>query len=204
MIFNIQEINKLVPITGVIHVGGFRGEELPLYRSIGIHNTTMFEPQKKLCEIIKEQMIPSETLHNVALGCDIGKMELNISHRLGGVENGDKASSSLLKPKLHLIEHPEVTFTHTETVEVCRLDSYGLTANFMNIDVQGYELNVLKGAETTLQTVDALIVEVNRDEVYENCCQIEDIDHFLKQRGFHRAAVVWQSKSWGDALYARN
>ena len=204
MIFNIQEINKLVPITGVIHVGGFRGEELPMYRSIGVKDTFMFEPQKKLYDIIKLQTLPTETVYNVALGCDRGKMELNISHRLGGIENGDRASSSLLKPKVHLIEHPEVTFTHTETVEVCVLDDYNLQANFMNIDVQGYELNVLKGSEKTLSNVDALVVEVNRDEVYEGCCQIDDIDNFLKQRGFHRKAVVWQSKSWGDALYARN
>jgi FkbM family methyltransferase len=203
MIFNIQEINKLIPITGVIHVGGFRGEELPLYRSIGINDTFMFEPQKKLYDIIKLQMLPTETVYNVALGCDREKMELNISHRLGGIENGDRASSSLLKPKVHLIEHPEVTFTHTETVEVCVLDDYNLQANFMNIDVQGYELNVLKGSEKTLSNVDALVVEVNRDEVYEGCCQIDDIDNFLDQRGFRRAAVVWQSKSWGDALYAR-
>lgn len=204
MIFNIKDIHRMIPITGVIHVGGFRGEELPLYRSIGVNDTVMFEPQEELCEIIKSQMLPSETLHNSALGYDRGIMELNISHRLGGIENGDRASSSLLKPKVHLTEHPEVTFTHTETVSVCRLDDFKLKANFMNIDVQGYELNVLKGSEETLLNVDVLIAEVNRDEVYENCCQIDDIDNFLNQRGFRREAVVWQSKSWGDALYARN
>ena len=49
-----------------------------------------------------------------------------------------------------------------------------------------------------------MIVEVNRDEVYENCPMIEDIDNFLKDFDFVRVAEVWQSKSWGDALYARN
>ena len=204
MVFNIAEINRIVPINKVIHVGGFRGEELESYRSIGVKDTIMFEPQKRMYEIIKSQLTPTESVHNVALGCEKGEMELNISHRSGGVENGDGASSSLLKPKVHLTEHPEVTFTHTETVKVCVLDDYEFfDANFMNIDVQGYELHVLKGSEKTLLNVDSLIVEVNRDEVYENCCQVEEVDYFLNQRGFTRVKAIWQSHSWGVALYVK-
>jgi hypothetical protein len=110
-----------------------------------------------------------------------------------------------LKPKVHLEEHPEVTFPETKTVEVHTLDDYyDPQYNFLNIDVQGYELEVLKGASKTLANIDAMILEVNRDEVYEGCPMIEDIDNFLKGFGFNRIAEVWQSKSWGDALYARN
>ena len=76
--------------------------------------------------------------------------------------------------------------------------------NFLNIDVQGYELEVLKGATKTLENIDAMILEVNRDEVYENCPLIEDIDNFVGDIGFSRVAEMWQSVSWGDALYARN
>jgi len=48
MVFNIAEINRIVPINKVIHVGGFRGEELESYRSIGVKDTIMFEPQKRM------------------------------------------------------------------------------------------------------------------------------------------------------------
>ena len=208
MIFDLNKIHETFPIKGVIHIGAFAGEELRQYRSIGLSNTIMFEPQEHLYNDIKSRCIVDEQIHNVALGSERGSKEMYISFREGGVSHGSGASSSLLKPKVHLEEHPEVTFPETKTVEVHLLDDYydpyGPEYNFLNIDVQGYELEVLKGGTKTLENIDAMIVEVNRDEVYENCPMIEDIDNFLKDFDFVRVAEVWQSKSWGDALYARN
>ena len=75
--------------------------------------------------------------------------------------------------------------------------------NFLNIDVQGYELEVLKGATKTLENVDAMILEINRDEMYEGCPMVEDIDSFLRERNIVRAVTYWQSESWGDGVYVR-
>ena len=205
MIFNISQIHQAFPIKGVMHVGAFAGEELNQYRSIGLSNTIMFEPQEHLYNSIKSRCIVNEKIYNVALGSERGSKDMYISFREGGVAHGSGASSSLLKPKVHLEEHPEVTFPETKTVEVHTLDDYyDPQYNFLNIDVQGYELEVLKGASKTLANIDAMILEVNRDEVYEGCPMIEDIDNSLRGLGFNRIAEVWQSKIWGDALYARN
>jgi FkbM family methyltransferase len=205
MIFNISQIHQAFPIRGVMHVGAFAGEELNQYRSIGLSNTIMFEPQEHLYNSIKSRCIVNEKIYNVALGSERGSKDMYISFREGGVAHGSGASSSLLKPKVHLEEHPEVTFPETKTVEVHTLDDYyDPQYNFLNIDVQGYELEVLKGASKTLANVDAMILEVSRDEVYEGCPMIEDIDNFLRDFGFNRIAEVWQSKSGGEALYARN
>jgi FkbM family methyltransferase len=204
MIFNIKNIANFCNITGVVHVGGFVGEELNSYRSIGLTNTIIFEPQPNLFEIIKKKIMLDEQVHNVALGSKNETKTMYVSHRSGGVSNGSGASSSLLKPKKHLEEHPEVTFPDEITVEVKTLDDYNITGfNFMNIDVQGYELEVLKGATNLLKNIDGLIVEVNKDEVYEGCPMIDDIDDFLLGFGIERVFQVWQSKSWGDALYIR-
>ena len=189
MVFDFKKINQEYPVEGVIHVGAFAGEELNQYRMLGLANTMMFEPQEDLYNLIKSRCIFSEKIHNVALGSESCTKEMYISFREGGVSQGCGASSSLLKPKKHLEEHPEVTFPETRTVEVRTLDEYyDPQYNFLNIDVQGYELEVLKG---------------NRAEVYEGCPLIEDIDNFLEDVGFVRVAEIWQSKSWGDALYAK-
>ena len=45
--------------------------------------------------------------------------------------------------------------------------------NFINIDVQGYELEVFKGSVEFLKTIDYIMTEVNRDELYKNCPMIE-------------------------------
>ena len=60
------------------------------------------------------------------------------------------------------------------------LDDYDIgESNFINIDVQGYELEVFKGGTKTLEKVDYIYCEVNRGEVYEGNAMVEDLDEFL-------------------------
>ena len=54
-----------------------------------------------------------------------------------------------------------------------------------------------------INKIQLVIAEVNRDEVYEGCPMIEDIDSYLEGFGFERLTVEWQSESWGDALYVK-
>ena len=205
MIFDLGRINSYYPIKGVIHIGAFAGEELNSYRKLGLSNTVMFEPQPSLYNLVKERCIDEETIHNVALGSERGTKDMYVSWREGGVQNGSGASSSLLKPKQHLEDHPEVTFPEIINVEVHTLDDYyDDRFNFLNIDVQGYELEVLKGGIRTLANIDAMILEVNKTEVYEGCPLVEDLDEFLEGFDFSRVTTAWQTDSWGDAVYARN
>lgn len=74
----------------------------------------------------------------------------------------------------------------------------------LSIDVQGYELEVIKGASETLATIDCIISEINRDEIYENCVQIDELDSYLNDIGFTRAVTIWTAHDWGDALYVRD
>jgi hypothetical protein len=73
----------------------------------------------------------------------------------------------------------------------------------MNVDVQGYELEVFKGSDSFLKHMQFVYCEVNRDEVYENCPMVDDIDKFLESYGFSRVATDWAGDTWGDALYVK-
>jgi len=212
MIFNTREIERVtgVKITGVIHVGAFIGEELSEYRSLALDNTILFEPQEKLYNMVKFKCWPSEQIFNVALGSEDKTVEMFISDRKGGVYNGAGASSSILEPKKHLTEHPEVTFPTKEKITVKRFDNFVgendldiSNHNLLNVDVQGYELEVLKGMGEKLNQIELIIAEVNRDETYKECPLIEDIDAYVSEFGFIRLAVAWQSQSWGDAIYIK-
>ena len=212
MIFDLNSIeqNTGIKITGAIHVGAFLGEELSQYRSLGLTNTILFEPQKKLFDIVSFKCIVKEKAFNVALGSKEDVVGMFISDRKGGVSNGAGASSSILAPKKHLTEHPEVTFPSKESIVVKRFDKFVeenqldiSRHNFLNVDVQGYELEVLKGMGDELNKIQIVMAEVNRDEVYEDCPMIEEIDSYLEGFGFKRLAVEWQSESWGDALYVK-
>ena len=101
--------------------------------------------------------------------------------------------------------YPDITFDSTERVEVRRLDDYQLEGyNLMNIDVQGYELEVMKGSEETLKQIDYIYCEVNKAEIYENNAYIDEIDNFLSQHSFERVEFKWwEDHDWGDALYIK-
>ena len=77
--------------------------------------------------------------------------------------------------------------------------------NFINIDVQGYELEVFKGAEETLKHIDLILTEINKEEMYEGCALIGEMDEYMSERGFQRIATYWQQdgETWGDGLYLR-
>jgi FkbM family methyltransferase len=121
-------------------------------------------------------------------------------------------SSSLLKPKTHLIRHPEVALEGEIEVRIARLDDIlsGIGAraddyNVLVLDAQGYELECLKGAEATAAALDIVISEVNAEELYEGCALVQDLDAWLSGRGFTRIWTDWNGRggSYGDALYAR-
>jgi len=212
MIFNLQQVQRAtgVRITGAIHVGAFVGEELSDYRSLGLDNTILFEPQEKLYDMVKFKCWPTEKVFNIALGSEEQEVEMFVSDREGGWRQGAGASSSILEPKQHLVDHPEVTFPSKTTINVERFDEFvkkeGLDVsghNLLNVDVQGYELEVLKGVGDYLDKIEIIIAEVNRAEVYKDCPLIEDIDNYLSKFGFRRFYVEWQTQSWGDAIYVK-
>ena len=212
MIFNLQQVQRATgaKITGVIHVGAFVGEELSDYRSLGLDNTILFEPQEMLYDMVKFKCWPTEKVFNVALGSEEKETEMFISDRKGGWRHGAGASSSILEPKDHLNLHPEVTFPKKQTISIKRFDevveSEGLDIsnhNMLNIDVQGYELEVLKGIGDHLNQIELIIIEVNRTEVYKDCALIEDIDDYVSKFGFRRFYVEWSTPGWGDAIYIK-
>lgn len=189
-------------ISGVVHIGGHYGEEIQEYVNNGVQNITVFEPLTNNFNILAQRLqnVNADIQgYQVALGSKKSTATMYLS-------SNDGESSSILKPKEHLEHHPEVTFDGTEEVEVDTLDSYDLRgANFMNVDVQGYELEVFKGATKTLKTVNYVYCEINRGEMYEGNPLVEDLDEFLGEYGFERVETYWPADyyKWGDALYIK-
>jgi FkbM family methyltransferase len=189
-------------VKGVVHIGAHYGEEIQEYVDNGVQNITVFEPLSNNFEVLAERLqdVNADIRgYQVALGSKKGTATMYIS-------SNEAQSSSILKPKEHLEQHPDVKFDGTEEVEVSLLDEFDLgDANFINMDVQGYELEVLKGGKNTLKNIDYVYCEVNRGEVYENNAMIDDIDEYLSNYGFERVETYWPETwyKWGDALYIK-
>lgn len=190
-------------VNGAIHIGAHYGEEVPEYINHGIDKIALFEP---ICDNYQQLLINVENLpadiqtYQTALGANQGVATMYKS-------NNEAQSSSILKPKNHLSHHPDVLFNEQEIVSVETLDSYLLNGfNFINIDVQGYELEVFKGSARTLEAIDYVYCEVNRGEVYEGNALIEDLDSYLSKFGLSRKETYWPADwyQWGDAFYCKH
>jgi len=194
-------INKYnCKINGVIHIGGHHGEEHESYKKHNIQNIIYFEPMKSSFEILKNKVKDEALVVNKALGNDNKKVEMNVE------KNNQGQSSSILNPKIHLQQYPWIQFTDKEEVEMIKLDDFEFNRNnynFINIDVQGYELEVFKGAKDTFKNIKYIVSEVNRAEVYEGCPHIKDLCDFLKQFNFELEEVTWAGETWGDAFFIK-
>ena len=204
MLISFKDLVKKydLKIRGIIHIGGHHGEELEDYIDEGIQNIILFEPLSDCFDVIGykcQDLNANIEGHQVALGSERGIAKMYVS-------DNEKQSSSILKPKVHLTHHPHVKFPETEDVEVHLLDDYLPNIkdyNFINMDVQGFELEVLKGGTKVLEQVNYVYCEVNRDEVYENNAYVEEIDEFLAGYGMERVETDWAGDIWGDALYIK-
>jgi FkbM family methyltransferase len=188
-------------IDGVLHIGAHYGQEHPLYKRNGVANVAYFEPLKQNFDILRRSVVDKDVqFFNFALGARPDQVEMFVET----ANNGQ--SSSVLEPALHLLQYPNITFDFKQTVEMRCLDDIDLAGkkfNFINIDVQGYELEVFKGARRTLSGIDYIISEVNRADLYKNCARVEQLDDFLDSYNFKRVETSWDGSTWGDALYLK-
>jgi len=191
-----------VDVTGVIHVGGHIGQEMETYKKNNVENIIVFEPQRepfeKLSKVANSMGFENLTLVNKALGNDNRSVEMTC--------NDDGLCSSILNPKHVLEQYPNIIFDKKETVKMVTMDSVipeDHNFNFLNMDTQGYELEVLKGAQKTLEKIDCVYTEVNNTEVYENNALIEEIDQYLQKYDMIRVETDWMGGTWGDAFYIR-
>ncbi len=187
-------------VRGIIHVGAHHGWEFKNYQAAGIKDLVFIEPLPSNFVQLRENVSEECLLFNTALGNFVGEVEMNVETANMG------QSSSILEPGTHLTQYPHIKFESKVTVPITKLDLLPISRqhyNMLNIDVQGYELEVLKGGEQTLEGIDCLYLEVNRAQVYKGCAQVEELDDWLRPRGFVRVKTAWVGGDWGDALYLR-
>ena len=77
------------------------------------------------------------------------------------------------------------------TIPMVKIDSLGLDdVDLIKIDVEGFEMEVLKGAENTLNNVDYLMIELNNNSKKYGSSNLE-IEKYLKKLGFEIMIKVW-------------
>ncbi len=184
-----QEVDFGDDFASVLDVGGHHGQfTLFALERFPAAQIVTFEPQAEGVAKIRSVTSgePRVRIENFALGEQPGTAELNISKR--------SDSSSLLPiGEGQTTAFPGTEAATTETIQVETLDNLLPDAPerpaLLKIDVQGFELDVLKGGQRTLSAIDAVFVECSFVELYSGQPLIGEIVAFLAERGFALAGV---------------
>lgn len=190
--------------TGVLHIGANTGQEAPDYYSNSVDHTIWVEADPSLILGLIHTLSPysNHIIFNDCLTNTDGE-ELTFH-----IANNGGQSSSILQLHLHERVHPEVHYVRDINVKTKRLDTL-FNSNelniedysFVNIDIQGVELLCLKGFGELLYKVKYLYVEVNDNELYQNCALYGELYDYLRTFGFvMKEKVMSGNHGWGDSF----
>ncbi|AFZ05325.1 methyltransferase FkbM family [Oscillatoria nigro-viridis PCC 7112] len=207
MAIDLQRLCSQYSLTwrGIIHIGAHDGEEITLYQALGTQRVLFVEANPTVFERLKANIAGHRNVQ--AVNCAIGNYNGTVNLRVTSFDQ----SSSILPLKRHQEIYPYIQETHQISVQSRTLDTLLQELeinpeefNFLVIDIQGAELLALQGSLTVLKHIEAIITEVNYEELYEGCALIDQLDEFLDKQGFERVATATPfHPSWGDAFYVK-
>jgi len=201
-------INNNIKNATIIEAGMYNGADtffLSNYAKI-IYG---FEPIPILFDNIKNNIEYELSKQNVklinkALHSKTGKYKMFFSD----LYEKDWGSSSILRPKEHLIVHPEVTFKTEIEIDAISLDDFIEEQNiekidFIWFDVQGSEYDILSNSKK-LNMIDYIYTEVSLIETYDGVKLYPEFRKYMEQNNF---SVVFENlpyKDMGDVLFKNN
>lgn len=168
-------------IRGIVHVGANDGYEIDFYLQMGIKHVMAFEPILPVYEKLMARYEGSPVvLYAIALGNIDSEACLNITP-------GDGKGSSFLTE----IRGSETVMQPARMRRLASMDYLDLSDyNCCVIDVQGMELDVLRGMDDLLQRFDFLSVECSERPIYKGEASAEEVIAFLAKNGFVRDSPV--------------
>jgi FkbM family methyltransferase len=175
----------------VIDVGANSGQFGARIRAAGYRRRIVsFEPLSQAFEALKATTAHDLgwECHKLALGSRPGRARLNVSADL-------EASSVLPMEERHMRHCPESAYVDVETVDVATLDDVATSLIgecervYLKLDVQGYELEVLRGGERVLSRIDLVEAELSLVPLYRGGPLYREVIDHLDRRGFQLISV---------------
>jgi FkbM family methyltransferase len=188
---------------GVLHVGAHLCEEAEMYEEFNWLPCYWVDANQTLLAAAKSNVNMSAGSHffyeGVVWEKSGKKIQFNVTNNF--------QSSSVFEMEIHkelymdvfvnLVEE-RITTTLDDLIPV---DSF---FDFINLDIQGAELNAIKGLGSRISNINWIYTEVNKKKLYKNIYLVNDIDDYLALFGFKRIATYWlPGVGWGDALYIK-
>lgn len=202
------------PVRTVLDIGANNGASALWFRSVFpaaiVHS---FEPLPSVFADLERVAAQSQGMiraYQVALGEDTGRRVMFMH------EKHPSSSSFLASSPLSKGIYPSTVKQVQVPVQVERLDEMvdgvpiGLTNEvFIKLDVQGFELNVLRGGRKVLSRTTGVMLEVSLLSLYQGQPSFYEVASFMRESGFAFRGCVRQDVVRGgevaavDAVFCR-
>lgn len=164
-----------------------------------------FEPVPKLYGDLERRAFNLNNIHcyNVAISSRTGTEKMFIS---GGTSD---ASSSLLRPADHLVDHPQVTFDEVRDVATTTFQEWADSAGVDRVDLfwldmQGAEFPSMVASGDLIRGARAVHTEVSTRTTYDGVALYPEVKHWMESQGFMVAAeAVPEEWDMGNVLFVR-
>ncbi len=203
----LQTLRNFLPddpviIQGGAYIGYMSLEMSSLWPKGQIH---AFEAAKDLSVLasLNTRHRPNIHIHSKAISSKSGSLPF---YRSSGSGLG---SSSLMIPLRHREVYPDIHFDRTEFVDSIALTDFVLSKKIPRIDLlwldlQGGELEALRGAAELLPYIPFIFIEVNLEEMYKGAPLYAELRAWLEHQGYQVANEFFSSKgSQGDVLFMK-
>lgn len=172
----------------VLDVGANEGQFVKELRFYGYEgNIISFEPILDAHNRLSQNSLKDdkwEIYKPIALGNKNRESVINISK--------NSVSSSIFEMnKEHLENAPNSKYISKQSINETRLEEIFFDLNlkeknlFLKIDTQGYEYEVLKGAEEVLKYFKGIMVEVSLTNLYKGQKSWQEVLEFIQSKGFN-------------------
>ena len=173
----------------VIDAGAHKGEFLiNIMPHVPFKKAYTFEPQLDVFNILKKKLNNDERIkhNNLALSEIIQKKRITINKltstsSLSEFDNSSvflKIKNFLLRQKNEELNSYEVTTTTIDNY----FEELDLSNSLLKIDVEGYELNVLKGSKNTIKKIKFVLIENQFFNIYKNNNEKDWHDYLMKNK----------------------
>jgi|GEM_PF-856084 len=182
--------SRNLPNLLILDIGAAAGETCILFAkafpTATIHG---FEPIAETFRRLELNVAPFGNIrvHRTALGSVRSRAKINVLNRV--------TSSSILEADPNSAFNGEDFFEarRTEEIQIDQLDNFvrpGDSIALVKMDVQGFELEVLKGATASLGQTHFVLLEMQNHNIYKGAPQYYELDEFLRNAGFELFEIV--------------
>ena len=191
----------------ILHIGAHLVQERDVYNKLQFEPVLWLEAQSNIVDLARILLseYPNQRIFHATLWSE---SNIEMTFHVAGHQG---SSSSVLEPHLITASHPEVWTDQKYQTHSISLDDLFERESIIEkyrivvLDVQGAEIEVIKGATKAVQNIDYLITEISSIELYKGTAKVNKLEKILNQLDFTMvASELNRSTGWGEALFIRN